>query len=84
MGLRERLTRVTQFFQRAKTEGRQRRDDDERAESLAPSSEDQSAQRDARRRANMSAEDREWEQASLQRDRDRQAARRQANLEDTP
>ena len=73
MGLRERLQSVTQFFQSAATKGHQLREDAERDESPAPSAGDQSRQRDERRQGGMTAEDRAWEQASQQRDRDRQA-----------
>jgi len=71
MGLRERLTQVTQVFQRVRTKGHQLREDDE-GEGEASSAAEQSSQREARRRGGMTAEDREWEQASLQRNRDRQ------------
>ena len=70
MGLRERLTQVTQFFHKARTEGRRLMDEDARR---ASSSAEQSSQREERRLGGMTAEDREWEQASLQRNRDRQA-----------
>ncbi len=69
MGLRERLTQVTQYFKTARTKGRRLMDEDERR----ASTEDQVSQREDRRLAGMSAEDREWEQASLQRNQDRQA-----------
>ena len=73
MGLRERLQSVTQFFQKAATRGHQLRQDDARDESPASSSEEQGRQREERRRGGMTAEDRDWEQASQQRNRDRQA-----------
>lgn len=73
MGLRERLQMVTQVFQRARSKGRQLREDDEGGEGEASSAAEQSSQREARRLGGMTAEDRDWEQASLQRDRDRQA-----------
>jgi hypothetical protein len=73
MGLRERLQKVTQFFQRATTRGHQLRQDDARDESPSSSAGEQSRQREERRRGGMTAEDRDWEQASQQRDRDRQA-----------
>jgi hypothetical protein len=73
MGIRERLQSVMQFFQRAATRGHQLREDAEGGESAAPSAGDQSRQRDERRLGGMTAEDRAWEQASQQRDRDRQA-----------
>jgi hypothetical protein len=73
MGLRERLQSVTQFFQKAATKGHQLREDLEHDESPAPSAGEQTRQRDERRLGGMTAEDRAWEQASQQRDRDRQA-----------
>jgi hypothetical protein len=73
MGLRKRLQSVTQFFQKAATRGHQLREDAEGDESAASSAGDQSCQREARRHGGMTAEDRAWEQASQQRDRDRQA-----------
>ena len=73
MGLRERLQSVTQFFQSAATKGHQLREDEERDESPAPSAGEQARQRDEQRLGGMTAEDRAWEQASQQRDRDRQA-----------
>jgi hypothetical protein len=73
MGLRERLQAVTQLFQKAASRGHQLRQEDERGENHAPSSGEQSRQREERRRGAMTAEDREWEEASQQRSRDRQA-----------
>ena len=73
MGLRERLQQVTQLFQKAASRGHQLRQEDERGENHAPSSGEQSRQREERRRGAMTAEDREWEEASKQRNRDRQA-----------
>jgi hypothetical protein len=73
MGLRERLQSVTRFFQKAATKGHQLRQEDEGGENQASSSGDQNRQREARRLGGMSAEDRDWEQASQQRNRDRQA-----------
>ena len=73
MGLRERLQIVTQFFRKAATRGRQLRQEDEREENDAPSAGEQTRQREERRRGGMTAEDRDWEQASQQRNRDRQA-----------
>ena len=73
MGLRERLQSVTQFFQSAATKGHQLREDAEGDESAASSAGDQSRQREERRQGGMTAEDRAWEQASQQRNRDRQA-----------
>ena len=71
MGLRERLQRLTQFFQKAATRGHQLREE-ARDESSASSVEDQGRQREERRLGGMTAEDRAWEQASQQRNRDRQ------------
>ena len=73
MGLRERLQMVTQFFQKAATKGHQLREDAEGDESPAPSAGERTRQREERRLGGMTAEDRAWEQASQQRDRDRQA-----------
>lgn len=73
MGLRERLQAVTQFLEKAATRGRELRQGDERDERQASSTGDQSSQREERRLGGMSAEDRAWEQASQQRNRDRQA-----------
>ena len=73
MGLRERLQMVTQFFQKAATRGHQLRQEDERNESQAPSAGEQGRQQEARRLGGMTAEDRAREQASQQRNRDRQA-----------
>jgi hypothetical protein len=73
MGLREQLQKVTQVFQRARSKGRQLREDDAGGAGDASSAAAQSSQREARRRGGMTAEDRDWEQASQQRNRDRQA-----------
>jgi hypothetical protein len=73
MGLRERLQKVTQFFRRATTQGHQLRQDDARDESSSSSAGEQSRQREERRLGGMAAEDRDWEQPSQQRNRDRQA-----------
>ena len=73
MGLRERLQSVTRFFQRAATRGHELRQEDERGEHHASSAAEQTSQRQAPRPGEMSAEDRDWEQASQQRNRDRQA-----------
>ena len=73
MGLRERLQSVTQFFQKAATRGHQLRQEDDRGENHDSSAGAQTRQREERRLGGMSAEDRDWEQASLQRNRDRQA-----------
>ena len=45
---------------------------------------EQDVAREAHRQTGMSAEDRAWEQASLQRDRDRQAHARQAAEQRAP
>ena len=73
MGLRERLQSVTQFFQKAATRGHELRQEDQSGENDAPSAGEQTRQREERRLGGMTAEDREWEQASQQRNRDRQA-----------
>ena len=73
MGLRERLTTVTRFLQRAASRGHQLREEDERGEQAAPSAAEQSSQWEARRLDGMTAEDRDGEQGSQQRNRDRQA-----------
>ena len=72
MGLRERLQAVTQFFQKAATRGHELRRDEERGENDDASAGAQTDQREVRRLGGMSAEDRDWEQATLQRNRDRQ------------
>ena len=77
MGLRERLTQVTQFFRRARTEGRQLMDEDARRGSSAG---EQVSQREERRLGGMTAEDREWEQASQQRNRERQGQSREPSF----
>jgi len=73
MGLRERLQTVAQFFQKAAIRGQGLRQEDERGENHAASAGEQTRQREERRRGGMTAEDRDWEQASQQRNRDRQA-----------
>ena len=73
MGLRERLQTVTQFFQNAASKGHRLRQEEARGENHAPSAGEQTRQREERRLGGMTAEDRDWEQASLQRNRDRQA-----------
>ncbi len=73
MGLRERLQMVTRFFESAATKGHQLRADEARDERQAASAEEQSSQREERRLGGMTAEDRDWEQASLQRNRERQS-----------
>ena len=73
MGLRERLQKVTQFFQKAATRGHRLREQEARNEDAATSAGEQDRQREERRLGGMTAEDRDWEQASQQRDRDRQA-----------
>jgi len=72
MELREQLRAVTQVFQRARTEGRKLREE-ATGEREALSAAEQNQQRDEWRRGAMSAEDREWERASQQRDRERRA-----------
>ena len=73
MGLRERLQAVTQFFQKAATRGHQLREEEARDEGAATSADEQDRGREERRLGGMTAEDRDWEKASQQRDRDRQA-----------
>ena len=73
MGLRERLQKVTQFVQKAATRGHRLREDEARDEDAATSAGEQDRQREERRLGGMTAEDRDWEKASQQRDRDRQA-----------
>jgi hypothetical protein len=80
MGLRERLSMVTQFFEKARSKGHQLREANEAGEPGAPSADEQSTQREARRRSGMTAEDQEWEQAGQQRDRDRQAQSREPTI----
>jgi hypothetical protein len=75
MGLRERLQAVTQFFQKAATRGHQLRENEERGENDASSAGEQTRQREERRLGGMTAEDRDWEQARQQRNRDRQGQR---------
>jgi len=77
MGLRERLTAVTQYFRTARKKGRQLMEEDERRGSSAA---EQADQREERRLGGMTAEDREWEQASLQRNRERQAGSREPGV----
>ena len=72
MGLREQLSKVVPFLENARSKGRELRDD-ATAEPGASSAAEQVSQREARRREAMTAEDREWEQASQQRHRERQA-----------
>lgn len=73
MGLRERLQSITKLFQSAATKGHQLRQDEERDQSQASAGGEQTRQREERRLGGMTAEDRAWEQASQQRNRDRQA-----------
>jgi hypothetical protein len=73
MGLRERLQNVTQYFQKAATRGHELREEEARDEGAASSEGEQSRQREEQRLSGMTAEDRDWEQASQQRDRDRHA-----------
>jgi hypothetical protein len=77
MGLRERWTQLTQFFRTARTKGRQLMDEDERR---ASSPGEQSNQREERRLGGMTAEDREWEHASQQRNRERQERSREPTI----
>ena len=73
MGLRECLQSVTQLFQSAATKGHRLRQDEERDQSQASAAGEQTRQREERRLGGMTAEDRDWEQASQQRNRDRQS-----------
>lgn len=73
MGLRERLQKVAQFFEKAAARGHRLRQENERGENHPPSSQEQTSQREERRLGGMTAEDRDWEKASQQRNRDRQA-----------
>ena len=73
MGLRDRLQKVTQFFQKAATRGHQLREEEARDEDAATSAGELDRRREVRRLSGMTAEDRDWEKASQQRDRDRQA-----------
>ena len=72
MGLRERLSKVMQVLERVRSTGHQLREEESGGEG-ASSAAEQATQREARRREGMTVEDREWEQASQQRNRDRQA-----------
>ncbi len=75
MALREWWTRVTQLFgTRSHREQDQRRE--AHAQRAARSPAEEISQREDRRLAGMSADDREWEQASLGRDRDKQTRTR--------
>ena len=65
MGIREHLTQL--FRPRSQREQEQRMAIQERNRAHTP--EEELRQREARRLGGMSAEDRAWEQASLQRDR---------------
>lgn len=73
MGLRERLSKAMQFFKNARSTGQQLRKEAAGGEGGASSSAEQASQREAQRREAMTAEDREWEEASQQRDRERRA-----------
>jgi hypothetical protein len=64
MGLRERLQSVTQFFQKAATRGHELREEDERGEKPAPSAAEQTRQPEEQSPGEMTAEDRDREQAS--------------------
>jgi hypothetical protein len=68
MGIREYVTQI--FRTRGQREQEQRLADQERDRARTP--EEQISQREARRLAGMSAEDRAWEQASLERNRNAQ------------
>ena len=63
MGLRERLQSVTQFFQKAATEGHELRQEDESGEHQASSAAEQTSQGEARRPGAMTADGRNKEQA---------------------
>jgi hypothetical protein len=73
MGLRERLQKVTQYFQKAATKGHELREEEARDEGAASSEGEQSRQREEQPLGGMTAEDRDREKASQQRDRDGQA-----------
>ena len=73
MGLRERLSKVMQVLENTRSTGHQLREEAAAGDGGAASPAEQASQRAARRREGMTAEDRAWEQASQQRDRDRQA-----------
>ena len=73
MGLRERLSKAMRFLENARSTGHQLREEEAGGEGGASSPAEQATQREARRHDAMTAEDREWEQASQQRNRDRQA-----------
>ena len=79
MGLREQWTQLTQFLRTARTKGRRLIEEEQQG----LSSTEQVSQREDRRLGGMSAEDRAWEQASLQRDRDRSAQPRQVTEDET-
>ncbi|MDF3017637.1 MAG: hypothetical protein K0R44_2862, partial [Thermomicrobiales bacterium] len=55
MGLRERLQKVTQFFQKAATKGHELRAEEARDEGAASSAGDQIRQREERRLGGMTA-----------------------------
>ena len=76
MGLRERLSKVMQILENAGSAGQQLREEEAGGEGGDASPAKQASQREARRREGMTAEDREWEQASQQRDRERRAPSR--------
>jgi hypothetical protein len=72
MGLRERLSKAMRFLENARSTGHQLREE-VGGEEGASSRAEQATHREARRHEGMTAEDREWEQASQQRNRDQQA-----------
>ena len=63
---------VIVFLRSSRTKGGSMRDEQQ---DRARTSAEHVAQREDRRRAGMTAEDREWEEASLRRSREREAAR---------
>jgi hypothetical protein len=72
MGLRERLSKVMQVLESVRSTGHQLREEEAGGEGGASSPAEQPTQREAQH-GRMTAEDRDWEQASQQRNRDRQA-----------
>jgi hypothetical protein len=73
MGLRERLQKVTQYFQKAATKGHELREEEARDEGAASSEGEQSHQREEQPLGGLTAEDGDREKASQQRDSDGQA-----------
>ena len=73
MGLRERLSKVMQVLESVRSTGHQLREEQAGGEGGASSPAEQPTQREARRHGRMTAEDRDWERASQQRNRNRQA-----------